>query len=599
MPAPQIFKVLTEFRFETGAAIAQTGKLQEAVEGVSNAADSALLSFQKMSIGMVSGMLTGPGGGILGLLATAVNASEAFTNSQVALANVLGKSSGKFATRMAIAEQKMRSINRIAKGFALPSKDLVAITKVLTPALKTKMPALQALNQSVELGRFFLKAAPTLNIDPGLAIGQLQRAILGYAGQGDTLFRVLTADTKAMGKFVGKSKEFNNLPLAKRVETLVKAFKEFGSDADVLARLTNSVSGQMRILKDNLVGMFSVLKPLGDVLSRVVVQALQQINKLVGEDLRKVLKNIAFAIEPLTRDLKTLFATLVQLKSLRADLNLATDIVLTITALLGLGSALDWLGVKIPVVNFLLKKLAAVVGFFEMSLGGAVLAGPMKGFFGFFNKFFIFVTRALGPLALLVFVFQLLSRAAAFIKIEFADKIRELIVRLSGIGATLSRFIALLLEGFDALARVIAVSPMLKGFVSLLETALDALEFLVNVFVFAVATFNGLAFAILEFIEQVKQAVGLGGDPAFGFGGGDPAAAFDAGMEEIFKRVFGEGDEGIPQSVININKVEQRFDFKEKIEPDRVAFTVVDQLKKAAANRTGAQKRSGTKGVVQ
>jgi hypothetical protein len=52
------------------------------------------------------------------------------------------------------------------------------------------------------------------------------------------------------------------------------------------------------------------------------------------------------------------------------------------------------------------------------------------------------------------------------------------------------------------------------------------------------------------------------------------------------------GTGAVVQQTTNINKVEIRNDFKEQMEPDRIAFTLKDQLLKAANNPGQAAGRS-------
>lgn len=586
MAAPQIFKVLTEFRFEIGSAVAQSNKLTSAVDGISEAADRTLLNFQRLSFGIISNFLSGPGGGILGVLFTAIQASDTFAQSQIGLANVLGRQAGSFAERMDFAARKMAEINRIAKDFALPSKDLVNITKVLTPVLRQKLSPTAAINKSIELGRFFLKAAPTLNVDPGLAIGQLQRAVLGFASAGDPLFRILTADTKAMNEFVGQSKLFNKLPLAERVQKLVLAFKEFGNDAKVLAAITNSVSGQMRIIKEQFAGMFSVLRPLGDVLASLAVDVLKKLNLFISNVVRPVFADLAFAIAPFLSNSKELLITLLQLSNLRSDVALASNILLVSGAILGISAALSFFGLQIAIISPIINAMAGFIGFLSVSMGS--LLGPTAGILGFFNGLFILVTALIAPLLLLVFVFQLMSRIAAIIRVEAAERLVGFATLISAVGRNLSRLFAIFLDGFNKLAQAFATSPAVEFGFFVLEQMISALDTLVNIAIFATAGFQGLAFAILEFLNQISSFVTGGG-----FAGGAIGKAFDAGQEDIFEKVFGriKDGEAISQSTININRVEIRNEFKEKIEPDRVAFTIKETLLKAAQNPTGAAGR--------
>ena len=588
MVAGQVFRVLTEFRFEIGSAVASSDKLAGKVDQISDAADRALFSFQRLSLGIVTGFLSGPGGGILGILGAAVSSSQEFMHAQIGLANVLGRSSGTFAERMSFAEQKLASINRLAQDFALPSKDLVEITKVLTPVLRTKLPSTAAVDKSIDLGRFFLKAAPTLNVDPGLAIGQLQRAVLGFADAGDPLFRILTADTMAMNEFVGESKKFNQLTLQERIEKLTSAFKEFGSDLDVLNSVTNSISGQFRILKENLSGMFSILRPLGEVLSRPIVDGLQRLNRLLTNDLKVVMQDLAFAIEPFTRDLDSLLVTLMQLRELRKDLDLAGDIFFFTASLIGLKFVLDLLKVRLFLLTPALNGFSKFIGFFGTLRGPAKLIGPLSGITGLFNKVFIFATRLLVPLAALVAVLQFFSRVAAIVRIEFAERLAGLSTLFSRIANLFGRIAGFFLEGVDALARFVAISPVMELFFTIVEALGEAIEALGKGLATVVAGFQGVTLAVFEFFNQLKEAALFRG-----FESGKIAEAFEFGAQDTFEKIFGALDQGrgVSQAQVNINKVEINNDFKERIEPDRVAFTVKDQLMKAALNPVAARGR--------
>jgi hypothetical protein len=593
MAAAQVFNVLTEFRFETGSAIASSGALQSAVENVSTAADKALISFEKLSLGIISN-LTG-GGGVLGLFATAIKSSEDFLKVQVALANVMGRGSGSFAERMDYADKKMANIVEKARKFGLPSEALAGITKILTPILAPKMGATKAIDTSIDLGRSFLKAAPTLGMDPFMAQDNLQRAMLGTIDAGDQLFMTLTQDTKAMAQFIGNADKFRKLPLAQRIKVLTEALDEFSGDMAVVERMANSVGGQMQILKDSLVGIGSILKPLGDVLSSVIVRILQRVNKFIQGDLKLAVENLALVVEPFTRDLKSLFATFIQLKSLQSDMKSAGGFIFNTGALLGVGHALKFLGINIPIISAALAGLAAVVDFFGKSLiGGAagkILSGGfLTGVLGFFNSLFIFLTRVFVPLAALVALFQFFARVAAHVKIIFAETLMGFFERFSELGLIIGRVSAVFMQGFDALARFAAISPVMNIFFWFLDKLMSTLEYVTERIAVAVAAFQGLAFALMEMIIQIKNAIMLKG-----FNGAAIGDAFSGGVDmmlaELFPKIAAKIDDGsaTPQQTVNISKIEIKNDFKEMLEPDRVAFTIKDQILKAARNSTSAR----------
>ncbi len=590
-PAPTVFRVLTEFNFEIGAAVAQSEKLEGAVQNISNAADDLLINFQKTSIGIVGQFLSGPGGGILGVLGASILQADKLTQSQIAFANVAGRGAGSFAERMEFARQELEKIDRIARGFALPTKDLVQITKILTPVLKQEFSPQEAFGRATDLGRFFLKAAPTLGIEPSLAVGQLQRAALGQASGGDPLFNILTQDTKVLNEFIGSARRFNQLPFAERIEKLTQAFKEFGNDAGVLEAVTMSLSGQMRLLRENLSGMFSVVAPLARIFERLATDTLIRFNNFLDKVIRPSIQNIAFGLDPLLTTSEQFLINVIQLSKLSSDLNLAGVVLTLSTVLVGLNFILRVLGVQIPFVTAGLVRFSAAMGSLTTLIGAGFGASFIR-IFGrlgaVLNGVAVIVSSIFAPLVLLLGVFQLLSRAVAIFRIQAAERIAGLMERISEVFATASRLFAVFLDGFNRLAEAIAVSPIFEiafaGFTAMIEV----INFLVTTITLAVGGFQGLAFAILEFINQIKSAVTGGG-----FRGEAIGEAFDAGVQDIFNRVFGrQGDDAtVSGNVTNIGKVEIRNDIKEKIEPDRLAFTLVDQLNKVATNPTQASGR--------
>jgi hypothetical protein len=647
MAAPQVFKVLTEFRFEVGSAVAKSEQLAGAVDKVSNAADQALISFQRMSIGMVAGYLSGPGGGVLGILGTAIKSSEQFLKAQVALANIMGRSAGSFAARMQFAKNEMMEIKRLSSEFGLPAEQLVNVTKFTAPALKGTFGAQGAIREGANLGRNFLKAAPSLGIDSAEALDNVQRALLGTMHAGDSLFQTLVADTKTFAQFNGQFKQFKAKSTAEKVKLLNEAFEEYSKDLDSVKRLQQSVNGQMQMFRENLVGMYSILRPLGDTINSVVVEALQRMNNYIDGTLRRTIENVSFAIEPFVKDMDTLLATFMQFRELKSDLQQAGTWLFRIGAMIGLQEALNFLGIKVPIVSTALGKLKDAIDL----LNGSALAGlrtimegilpaakgigtgiiasfipflksafsGIKSFFKmmptvfkYLNTFTKLMSTFLIPIIALVTVFQLLSRAVAIFKIEKAKMISASLERLSEVGALISRFLAVFLEGFDNLARGLAVSPVFDILFKIVNTFVDVVETVVKGLVLAAGTFQGLVFVVMEMANNVTTMFKLmardilmvlsglpglgdlkpkGPAPKFkGAFGGEIFKAFDTGVENMLEKVFGKPEEDLPLSGMQqTNNITNNFDIKEKIEPDRIAFTLTDQLQKLAQNPRGAQ----------
>jgi hypothetical protein len=586
MAASQVFNVLTEFRFDAGHAIASSGALTNAVDKISSAAEGAMFQMQRMSIGIVSNFLSGPGGGVLGVLGTAVKVSEDYLKIQVALANSLGRGSGSFASRMDFIDKKMGDINKKAKEFGIPAGALAGITKTLTPMLVPKMGAGKAVDTSIDLGRSFLKAAPSLGMDPFMAQDNLQRAVLGTINAGDQLFMTLTQDTDAMKQFIGNADKFRKLPLAERVKTLSKALDQFSGDASVVERMFNSVGGQIQVMKDNLSGLGSILKPIGDVISNLIVKVLKIINNVIDKNMRFIGENLALAIEPFTRDLGGLVALVMQFSKTSESLKKSGFILFAI----GVVQLLSHFKLIAPVLGVVGKGFGIMGSVLRyIGTGIVTLVTYLGGWWAVINGLVVVVSSVMVPFLALMALFEFFGRVAAHVKIAFAETILGFTDRIADLGLLFMRIFAIFEIGFNTLAKFAAVSPVMDALFWIFDKLLVVLEMVVTGVALAISTFQGLVFAIAEFIEQVKSLVTGGG-----FDKGAISGAYNAGIDsmlaELFPKIQAKIDsgEGLVNQTVN-QTITMKNDFKEMLEPDRVAFTISEQLLKAARNGTGSR----------
>lgn len=586
MAGAQVFNVLTEFKFDAGHAIATSGALTNAVDKISSAAEGAMFQMQRMSIGIVSSFLSGAGGGVLGVMGTAIKASEDYLKIQVALANSMGRGSGSFAERMNYIDHKMGDINKKAKEFGLPAAALAGITKTLTPMLVPKMGAQKAVDSSIDLGRQFLKAAPSLGMDPFMAQDNLQRAVLGTINAGDQLFMTLTQDTTAMHDFIGNADKFRKLPLTERVKTLSKALDQFSGDASVVTRMLNTVSSQIQVMKDNLMGLGSILKPIGDVLSNLVTRVLKMMNDVIDKQLRFIGKNLALAIEPFTRDIGGLVAMIMQLSKSSHSLK-STGFVM---AMIGMIQLLSHFGLIAPILGVVGKGfgiLGTVIGY--VATGISMLVTYLGGWWALMNGLTIVVSSIMVPFLALMALFEFFSRVAAHVRIVFAETLLGFTERVADLALLFMRVFSIFEQGFNTLAKLVAVSPLMDALFFVFDKLLSILEGVVTAVALAVSTFQGLVFAIGAFIEQTKSLLTGGG-----FDKGAISGAYNSGIDamlaELFPKIQAKIDsgEGLVNQTVN-QTITMKNDFKEMLEPDRVAFTISEQLLKAARNATGSK----------
>lgn len=582
----QAFTVLTEFKFDIGAAIAQSEAVAGAVGKISDAATNAQFALARMSLGFAGGLF---GGSFIGALITASKVSDSFTNSQISLANTLVQTGMTFEDRMLGAASVMRHLNDLAVENSLSFKDMVNTTKLLTPMLMNKGLAGNNLGNVTELSRVFLKSAPTLGIDPQEAFGQLLRTMEGQASMGDTLFVRLTSETAPMKEFLNNTKKWNALQPAKRLQVLTDAMRQFSNDTDAVGARVKTLSGQINVLRNNIENL---LRPIGDVVNRFLTGFLQRVNSVgIMKNAKLLAESFAKILGDFLKDPETLFADLMQMKSLAKDVSMAGKIAGFIAIGQGIRFLMKTFGIAMPALMPMFSWLGRTLWSLAKMATGFGGGLTFVKVFTLFNRLTILLSDLLMPLVLFTMLFQILSRALAYAKLFALEEVARQLPRITQAMSIFSGILSVMRDGMDLLARGLGwlLDPSkFLGFINIVSIFTGVLEFLAKTLGLAMMGFQGLALWIMEFVNQIRSLVTGGG-----FDMNQVNAAANFGMEEMYKRIFGQIDEGtgaIVNQVVNMD-VKMQNNFKEMIEPDRVAFTIKDQLLKAARNKTQATGR--------
>lgn len=588
MAAPQIFRVLTEFKFETGAAIVNSQRLQGAVEGVSSSANEALFSLKRLGLGLVADFGLGATS-LLGVLGQALKASDNFTKSQLGITTLISANmenlTGNVSTlneRLLISRSILKNISEDAAKFNIPEQQLFEFTKLVGGFLLPKGLAGANLGQARTFSRNLLKAAPTLGVNPQFAGAQALRATEGRAGGENVLFRRLAAETQVFAeRFKGATnvaKAFNKLPLKERFQLLNSGLEQFTKDVALLNLQAQTFDRLFIRLRDVFVGLNGILRPLGDVLSGPIRKAFIDLIKILDTSGRQTIANLARALKPLLGELQDVAVNLLQVRELASDLRKA-GLVLLIISFLTFFKTLTLVRGGMFLVTVLFRGFALVLRFLA----------PALRFLAFRVLPFLAGAAIKFSLALLpvLAIFQLISRAIAIARIRDALLVPKFLAELSVEVGRLAELFQIVfgpaLQLFDQLAQ--AISPIFSlSFI--LEQLVPVVQELVNVFVTLFAIVRGFVFGIAQFVENVNA-----GKIFDAFEG--VQEQFKAGTDDFFDQFLArtqtpEGETRTANNVTNINKVEIRNDFKEQLEPDRIAFTLKNQLMKAAQNPTQA-----------
>ena len=627
MAAPTLFKVLTEFRFDIANAVIGSQTLAREVDKVSGAADRAIISLTNLSLKFAASFGLGTTG-VVGLLGQGVLAADKFHSSALQFSSILSGNMehlqgdvDDFNKRLQFSKQFLEGINKFAFKFGLPGGQLEETAKNLAGALIPKGLAGENLENVGDFARNIIKAAPVLNLDVGNIQNQLINALLGGASLQGQLFRRLVAETSALAPFggTGGTKRFNELDAKRRFELLSKAFSQFTDDSKVLEEQANTLSGVFNRMTIITSGALSIFKPFGDVILPTIIMLANRFIEILNTKGRKVFQNLATLLKGPLADPKGTLTNLLQIKELSNDLGKAAGIVGIVVAIFHIKELIKFLKNMGPIIGDLMAGTAAATAAGGAAAGSrfaigsifTLLAAKFKEIIQpavmlkiIINLLKFAVSKVLLPLTALLSLMQVITRAQVKAKIADALELPDLLVRLSQIMKELKPALSILMEPFvrlleffsDLIAPIFSQVFWLKLWIGFLEFATDGIKALAKGFVFFQAVLNGVIAVLMNNLQSLGRGglFGglLGGLADFGRSKETFTDAFKSVLEEKLDPATGNLKELSVTNQTNIDKIEIKNDFKQKIEPDRVAFALVDQLNKVAQNPLAAKGRS-------
>lgn len=593
------FTVLTEFRFDIASAVANSQTLQTEVGKISSAADQAHFSLQRIGMGLVAQMGLG-GGGVLGVLYKAITASDKFYQSQLKLSNIMLSNNmftgeNAFEQSMLASKRALESMSKTAKEFSLPSDVFANMTMGIGAALSVKGLDDASMGKSIDLTRQFLKSAPVLGIDPGMYQQNLLDMVMGQGSIGDRLTQRLMAETSAMQPFQGSMKGFNALPAAKRLEVLTQALAQFSSNAKINHAIVMSLSGQMRLLTDQLTSVFSIFRHFGDMLNKHIVGILSVVNTYIKDNGEKIVKNFTRIFNALIESPEKLFLGIQQARQLQGDVRSAGQIIFITGMIHAVTGALRFLGFTLSgglIMTGLRTLISGLSTFFTwlMSFGGLTII--LKGLSWA-------LMAVIAPLMIWTFIMQTISRAIAKAQIINAKwfatnmaKITEVFAKFAEAFKLIMLPITLAMEGLSDMIAWVIASPMVFNFLlSSFEKIATVFTAVGNVVLGVLSFIAGMTNMLMGQVFNIMQ-----GNFRSLFKSDEWLGLFKEGFDDFFMKYkqkdISVDDSQVSTKVTNIDKIEINNQFKEQMEPDRIAFMLKEQLVKTATNPTGSSGRS-------
>jgi len=635
-----VYTVVSEFRFDVAGAILGTEKLKDKVEGLSQSVDGAMQSLKATGINMILSM-TGAQAGIMGLIQSSIGASSKYTNAQLSFVQIIDANASHLTGTIETMNDKMMTSAKIlqdiasdARTYGISTDELYNTTKNMAAMLVPEGLAGTNFEMARTLGRNLLKSSSILGVDPSEVQGQLTRSIGGQASMGDTLFRRLISEAPEIFKKNGvtdtsSSKQFNAMDAAKRLTILNESMGKFTKNINILELRAKTMDGMFQILKDTFVGINSVLRPLGDILmpiiQKIFVSGITWINTK-GRDIVKIFSaylNKFFIDEP-----EKMFVDAMQAKNLSRDVSRSASIVSMTVALFHLQDILKSLA-GVPIIGSIARPLLALYeGIFRFPLIGKMIKGFIGIFdltaFGAVDTFgklmkvtFLTLGRMAGLFAILLIPLQGFTRAVARAQVELFQWAAENAVTFAKIGTKLADGIYVLftpiqdlIKGFEELFfhGILGGTDALDSSVSLLGSFADAFKFFADSMLYGWSILRGLVNAISGFFYSIVESISIlfeglkSGNFKSAMGAlenpfGEAMKEFDYEFMKSFSRAQTPLTEGGLEnqkvsSQVNNYDVKMQNNFKEVLQPDRIAFTIKDQLEKSSMNRTKARSNS-------
>ncbi len=588
MITEKLFEVATEFRFDAGQALLNTRTLQGAVEDLSDSTSVAMRGLGYLASGLVAHLGFGSGG-LLTILSKAVSLSQEFSSNTLNFSNtiannmsVLSGDIGTFNDKLETSRMLIDKVQDAAARFGLDEGQLVKTTNMLAPPLAQHGKLGTDFSGGIEMSKNILLAARFMQINPAMATESVFRALQDRMPLQAKLFSRLASTEPFKQAHVYTQQQFMGLGYEKKITLLDKALKAVAGDSELLAKMLDQIDVQFNILRVN---MDVLLRPLGDAISKALTMVMKEINAYFSTNGKSLGKSIGKLFGHVFDDPKSMFVNILQLKEFKNDFQRS----LKLLELYGLFQAIrfvlfEMLGITLGgglITKMFIAIRAGLASLVAMVPWAQVLSGVMIGLR-------VISLSILPVFAGFLFILQTISRAAAIAKVSDATamlnlfpKLAELIVRLKmAVQAILSPFTMMM----DFFAKLI--SPLfefafwIRLTVPLMSAFVTVMEQLGTVVVGTMAHIEGVLATVFGFIIDIVNLKNPFANMLenYKYGFNDFMAQNAARMQD--------DKNAVSNHVYNIGSINARFDLKEQLEPDRVAFAVTSEIKRLATYPT-------------
>lgn len=591
----EIFDVQTEFTFGVGQAIMQSKALEGAVESLSESVAKAQSKFQMFGVAIAQQMGLLGTGGFLGFLYKAIAASEDWHMQALQMSGMIGSNMSAlggtintFNQRLATSEMVMGRIGQEAQALGLDGKMLFGMTHMLAQPLLNRGKAGTNFTNASRMAGNTMLAAESLGINPMFAAQSVTNALTTGMGLHGKMFGRLVNTSAFRGAGIKTQQQLAGMPLDKRIELMDKALNVFRQDTEFMTFRLESLHVQMQIMK-NAISNF--LKPIGDAITKPLAQLVRNLRTWFEQNSGPLADAIGMMLGKIISNPKNSFVNFEQAKAFGGDFKQSFKIfegyriAQFVLFLVAAATNMTKLGVLGKIVTAAWDGLSSAFSFLisKITFGGAILRFISFAFWEF-----------IAPLLAILAVMQLISRAKAIAKVNDVTEVAKQTPRLAAASARFAvvanELFGPFIRLFDWMANKISIifewSLYMRLGIWLINLMSDAMQGAIYHIWQWIAVFDAIGAAVTKFISNIMSGKWSTS------GSGVLDSAMQAYGDTIEKNKYRWGDTSkavaarLEVTNNNIAKVEMNMEFKEQNAPDRIAFSVKEQLFNAVKNPT-------------
>jgi hypothetical protein len=583
----QAFEVATEFRFDVGQALINTKSLQGAVDSLGQSTQGALGSLNYLASGLVARLGFGSGG-LLSILTKAVQVSEEFDVASLSFANnissnfaVLTGTIDTFNDRLETSNMLMRKISGVAIGAGLDTGELAALTTKLATPLANRGKLGKNYEGAISMSKNLMIGSSMVGLHPQVASESLYRALTDRMALHGALFARLVNTPAFKSAHIARQGQLVNMNQDKKIDLLAKALGQLAGDADALSQRLHNLQVQFTIMKDHLAVL---LKPIGDAVKNALINVMATANAWLKNNGEAIGKNLGALLANIFEDPRGLIINLLQIRQVGKDFKKSLHLV----ELYGTFRFIRYILVELLGITLNGGLVRTLFRYIWEGLSFLVALVPWtKVLSGAFKLLRVAAAEVLPPFLIFMGIMQTLSRARAIAKVNDIKNWIDLTPRMSAIILRLKIAFENILSPITYVMNAVAelIAPLFQTstygriLIDILEFMMPAFEFLGKVSLLATASIDGLGMALGGFVSDLVNMHNPFKSWSKNFNTG-----IDDFLEKNKARLGGEKMSATANFVTNVGKIEARFDMREQLEPDRIAFAVTEKLKRLAQN---------------